>query len=299
MDLNFWQAILDADCAVPSGYTAAGLTPELVGYFGSTDMHLREDIGFEVLAEWLAVDANYTPAELRDLAAQMRAKLRVGLGETGTDTVFTRSVAALILGKIVDADTRREFLSAEELRGWLGQSLDYYLAERDLRGYVPVKGWAHCMAHTSDLLMSFARNPRAASPELERILDAVAARLAVPADRVWHYLEDERLSFAVMTALHRNLLGMEFLTGWLDRIAHPPGASPWRAVFADDERLYAHQNSRQFLRALYFQLTFDIRAPRWYADPAPFNAPIALRDELLPAVLAAVRAMDLGFYSVP
>jgi hypothetical protein len=30
MDKAFWQAVLDADSAVPAGYTVAGLTPELL-----------------------------------------------------------------------------------------------------------------------------------------------------------------------------------------------------------------------------------------------------------------------------
>ena len=41
MDKAFWHAVLDADGAVPEGYTAAGLTPELLEYLGSTDPFLR------------------------------------------------------------------------------------------------------------------------------------------------------------------------------------------------------------------------------------------------------------------
>jgi hypothetical protein len=51
------------------------------------------------------------------------------------------------------------------------------------------------------------------------------------------------------------------------------------------------------LYSLYFQLTLGVRPPPWYNDVSFFIGTPALRDELLPLVLGALRALDPGFYA--
>ncbi len=227
MDTGFWQSIVDADFALPRDCSAADLTPQLISFLSSTDPLLRDDFGFSILATWLDRGGYYSPDQLRQLGAAMIRNLSIGLGETETDTVFGRTFSTLILGKVVDADNCQPFLSADEVHAWLDQALAYVRSERDVRGFVPVKGWAHAVAHMADLLMYLARNRHVGERHLEQIVESIGGRMAEPVPYMYRALEDERMAFAMMVALQRELLTPEFLGAWVDRLAHRWSGSQW------------------------------------------------------------------------
>ena len=217
----------------------------------------------------------------------MLANLHVGLGETHTDHVFLRSFSALVLMEIVSCDNEMHVLATADVRAYLEAGLTYLAGERDLRGYVPEKGWAHAVAHTADLLLMLAKNRYLATPDLERILDGIAAKLRERVAHVYLHAEDERLAYAVMGALGRDLLDMSFLRPWLDRLAHQQNGRPWKpGDITAYEGACGYVNVRAFLRSLYFQLALAAN-------------PLARAPELLPAVADALRAMDFGFYALP
>ena len=121
MHKAFWQAVLNADGAVPEGYTAAGLTPELLEYLGSTDPFLRDEVAFEVLAAWITRDGLYAPDELRALGNTLAHNLTIGLGQQNDDSIFLRSFSALVLDKVIEADNWRPSLDEAEIRRWMEQ----------------------------------------------------------------------------------------------------------------------------------------------------------------------------------
>ena len=142
MDTSFWQAIVDIDFAAPCGSSVADLTPQLISFLSSTDPQLRDTFGFPILAIWIDRGGYYTPAQLGEVGAPMIHHLSAGLGESETDTVFGRAFSALILGKVIDADNRQFFLSADEVHDWLNQALGYIQAECDVRSVIPGNGGA-------------------------------------------------------------------------------------------------------------------------------------------------------------
>jgi len=297
MDTSFWQSIVDADFAVPDGSSVTDLTPQLVSFLGSSDSQLRDAFGFPILAVWIDRGGYYSPDQLRELGAQMIHNMAVGLGESETDTVFGRAFSALILGKIIDADNRQSFLSADEVHEWLDHALAYVQGERDVRGFVPHKGWAHAVAHMGDLLMYLARNQHIGVLQLEQIVENIGGRMVEPAPYVYRTLEDERMAYAVTVALQRELLTPAFLSTWVDRLAHRWNGSEWSTTIMVDETANAYHNTRQFLRSLYFQLLVGIQAPFWYSDPTPFEHIPSVRETLLNQIIAGLRVMDLGFYA--
>jgi hypothetical protein len=184
MERAFWQSVAEAEYALPSGHALADLTEELLGYLGSTDAGLRDDVALTTLAAW--IDAgHYTAAELRSIAARMARNLRQGLGESGSDTVFLRSFSALILGSVIDCDNAHAFLEPGEARQILDQALDYLAGERDLRGFVAGKGWAHSAAHTADLLTYLARSRHLRAGELRQIVGAIADKVLAPIEHIY------------------------------------------------------------------------------------------------------------------
>ena len=75
------------------------------------------------------------------MGAQMAHNLTVGIGESGTDTVFLRAFSALILATVIFRDEQCEagivegssFLSEDEVRGWFEQGLTYLEREGPAR----------------------------------------------------------------------------------------------------------------------------------------------------------------------
>ncbi len=191
--------------------------------------------------------------------------MTVGLGEHGTDTVLLRSFSALTLAEIVYYDCEHPLLSESQLRQLLEDGLAYFLAERDLRGHEAGTGWMHAVAHGSDLLAVLALHDVLQGADLERIMEAIATKVAPPVPHVYLYNEDQRMVRAVLWTLQRNLLTMDFLSNWLDQIAHyegkPVGVETFLALLdrkipAIANRTYMSilHNTKQFLRSLYFHL---------------------------------------------
>jgi hypothetical protein len=284
MDRSFWRVIANDENALPQGEWVAELTPELLGWLGSTDAELRDEFAYRILAAWIE-RGQYAPDQLRTMAKQMTANLEAGLGEEGTDSVFLRTYSVLILMEIVALDNASQFLERNDLEGFLETALGYLRRERDLRSYVAGPGWANAVGHTADLLMMLARSPHLGAAELQRILDGIAERLLTPAPVVFVHHEDERLAYAVLNVLRRDLVDRPQLAAWLDRFAAPPGKDSWRSAFASEGETAARVNVSAFLRALYFQVLLT--------EIPPPDA-----RETLEGILGALKRADIGFYDL-
>ncbi|NTV36537.1 MAG: DUF2785 domain-containing protein, partial [Anaerolineaceae bacterium] len=261
MDANTLQAIIDNSCQVPAGETISGLTPMLMTGLGSADSDLREN-SLTVLDEWIEM-GKYQPNELIKIGDQMAMNITTGLGESGTDSVFLRAFSALILGTVVTFDEKlfekgQSFLPSDVFMSWFEASLEYYAGEKDFRGHLPEKGWAHSIAHGGDLLQELSRCRFLKREHLESIMNVVANKFTSPADLPLLYDEDERNSRVVITCMLRDLLDIEFMTGWVDQIVHADGGN-WRAAYLEAKTNNARVNAKVFLRSLYFMLKFGMR----------------------------------------
>ena len=284
MDRSFWRVIANDENALPQGEWVAELTPELLGWLGSTDPELRDEFAYRILAAWIE-RGQYASEQLRTMAKQMTANLEAGLGEHGTDTVYLRTYSVLVLMEIVAFDNASPFLDQADLEGFLEAALGYLLRERDLRSWVPGPGWANAIGHTADLLMMLARSPHLGVTEMQRILDAIADRLLTPAPVVFVHHEDERLAYAALNVLRRNLIDRGWLVAWLDRFTAAPGQESWRSAYASEAESAARANVTAFLRSLYFQLILT-------ESPPPDTQRVS------DAVLVTIRRSDIGFYDL-
>jgi hypothetical protein len=284
MDRSFWRVIANDENALPQGEWVAELTPELLGWLGSTDPELRDEFAYRILAAWIE-RGQYGNEQLRTMAKQMTANLEAGLGEEGTDSVFLRTYSVLILMEIVAFDNANPFLDQADLDGFLEAAIGYLRRERDLRSWVPGPGWANAVGHTADLLMMLARSPHLGANELERILDAVADRLLTPTPVVFVQHEDERLAYATLNVLRRDLVDRARLVAWLDRFTAAPGEDSWRRAFSSPASSAARVNVTAFLRSLFFQVILTESPP-----------PDAQKTS--DAVLVTLRRADIGFYDL-
>ena len=166
MKLSEILSIVENDYTVPEGEDYHSFTSDLEIQLGSPDTDIREN-SMEILYKWI-VKGTYTDAELLEIGNQMVTNFSKGLGETETDSVFLRSFSALVLGGVINVDTmfsegkikgRKSFLTKEILDKWLDKTIEFFLGEQDLRGYILDKKWAHSLAHCSDLFIYFSHSP--------------------------------------------------------------------------------------------------------------------------------------------
>jgi Protein of unknown function (DUF2785) len=252
MDREFWRGVLEAEGAFPAGHDLEQLTDELLGFLSSGDPELRDEFGFSILGNWIYVRHLYSPDRLRSMISNLKAGLHVGLGESGTETVFGRSFSALILSVIADYDLDHSFLNGEELFELLQDGLHYFHLEQDWRGFVINQGWAHSVAHTADLLSNLARNPKLDADGLERILNAVAVKLTTPDSPILAHHEASRLAVAANNVISRGLLAPKMLHAWLDGM--PDTLHPRSQSDLECGDVAARANCEAFLSSLYLLL---------------------------------------------
>ena len=283
MERSFWREVIDNRYRLPEGYTLEEsleeLTVELVGYLSSTDPELRDSFAYNVLARWIIIYGHYNSNELRTMIEWLLPGLGTGLGEQNTDTVFLRSYAALILSLIAYRDVQTNFLEDAEVRSLLDRARHYLLAEQDLRGYVPEKGWANACGNCADLLKYLARNPLLEVPDLTRILDSISDKLTSTTSVVHQHDEDDRLAQVVLSVLRRDMMTVYELTNWLNRFLDWKNSQGDTQVFNEVYQITYH-NIKGFLRSLFCYMEA--------ASQLPVEA-----DDFIPELLGAIRVFSL------
>jgi hypothetical protein len=248
MDKLFWVSLVKNSYVVPAGHTVASLTDELFALSASIDPELRDTIGLEVFFHWLD-GGLFSSEQIGSFIPRLLANLRVGLGEVEGDSVFLRSFSALWLSLIVQNDQKKPSLTEEQIALILEAALVYLPEERDLRGLVPVKGWAHAIAHCADLFAALARSPHTHAKDHVRILNCMADKLKDSRNWVYLYGEDSRLCLAAVAVFMRGTLSIQEVKTWLVSLS-----ADWNNSWSEEGRARAFLNGRNFLRALYWKM---------------------------------------------
>jgi len=271
---GYWGQVLSQRFDVPSDRPLDDLTAELTGLLGSVDPTERLEVAVPVLLAW--IDRGVYDHLLLGLGDGIAAGLAAGLGETEGPSVFRRAGSALVLAACIDRDTERNLLGPAAILGWGDRVMTWLLREADVRAFVPGRGVAHAVAHGADALGALARSHHVGRLELTVVLDVVADRLlTAPGGRLLGS-EVDRLAETVLHVLRRDLVGLDVLEPWVNRLAADarpraagPLEDPWRAGV----------DAQAFLRALHLQLAL---AP----DPPEVRA------DLLLVLIAALRATN-------
>ncbi len=234
-----------------------------------------------MLATW--IERGVYDDLLRGLGDGMAAGLRRGLGETGTDSVFRRSFSALILAECIARDNERPLVPGGKVLEWGDRLASWLLAERDIRGFVPRKGWAHAIAHGADAIGILAASPHVGGAELIVLLDVIGERVACPVDVPFGAGEPDRLAAATLAVLRRERVGIDSLEMWLVQLVD--GARRRRrgetvGLTTDPYRFTGNLDA--YLRALYLQLALGPQPP-------------AVRADLLLLLVDALRALSPHF----
>jgi len=269
-----WIALAKGGFAVPAGETAAGLLVEMNPLLASPDPVLRDEVAYSAAERWILRDKAVAPDDLRRLIPLWAANLDDGLGTAGDDRIFKRSFSALCLSLIAAREAGSPFLTADEGRRLLDRLLDYFVRERDVRGFDPVRGWMHAPAHTADALKFLARSHHFTTGDLTRLLEAVRTRLATT-DAVFAWGENDRIAWALHAAVRRPDADVTALESWAARWVDDHRALWANGPLVDPVRFARVENAKQVLRSLVAILSME-QSPPPTAEKARLAAVTAL-----------------------
>ena len=283
MPSGFWEQVVADGLKVPQERSLVEMTEDLTRMLGDSDPEVRDGIAFPTMATW--IDEGVYDDLLVGLGDGMCHGLDIGLGEVETDTVFRRSFSALMLTECIDRTTRAALGGPDVVLRWGDKIMSWYSRERDLRGFVPGKGWAHAVAHGADALGALARSPVMGRLELTVILDVIGDRLLMPTDAFFVCGEGDRLAYATMHLLRRDVLGIDVLEPWVARLA--AGAVGRGSIHRNPYLVSG--NVQSYLRSLHLQLSLS---------SASSGHP-AVRSDLLLVLADALRSTNPAYFTPP
>ena len=218
---------------------------------GSSDPELRDELIYATLAQWLDEKKYFDDAELNRIleVCLNEQHLTFRLGESGDDSVFTRSFSSLVIACLLRRHRDTPFLTAQGIGTVKARMLEYLLQEKDHRGLTE-HGWAHAVAHAADVLDELAQCAELSEKDLEDILNTIAKLAASPLS-VYICDEEERLTYAVKTVFENEKMTEPVLTSWLMEFGSLARHCPGHGA-AEGYRCFV--NLKHFLRALYFEL---------------------------------------------
>jgi Protein of unknown function (DUF2785) len=241
----------------------------LVHCLAEPDPVLRDDVAFDALQTWMRAGLLDRPT-LHTLRSGLMAMLAAPADAAG----FRQPFAALVLAEVARVDRLQPWLSADERDGLVAQAARYLAGVQDLRGFDPVEGWRHGVAHGADLMLQLALNPALQRDQALVMLQAIASQVRPAGEHAWRYGEPARLAAPVFHLARREWLQADDWQRWFDGLTRrPPGETG-----VTPASLARRHNLQAFLAVLYTTVQES-------AAPEP-------RERLLPALRQALRAPD-------
>ena len=223
------------------------LALDLVACLGSTDPTLRDGIAFEALAAWMR-GKQLTPATV----GAIRDRLVAQLAPDHPDPAgVQRPFAVLTLAEVARVDRVEQFMTDQQLQQLVDAGTRYLRSVRDYRGFDEREGWRHGVAHSSDLMLQLAVNPRITQPQLDQMLAAIATQIAPAGEHSYTYGEGERLAQAVFYIAKRKLHTTDEWRKWFEQVSAPAPLANWGDAWISQRGIAKHHNTMQFLTTLY------------------------------------------------
>lgn len=228
----------------------------MLHHIGSTDPELRDQLIYTLFYRFIIEDEQLTNEQLTDLFnTTLKYHLFHGIGETASDTVFTRSFSTLLIALILYRDRQQGFLSEPNLEMLKAKLLAYLDCEVDTRGYVPGKGWAHAIAHVADTFDELALHPHLDETEFVEILEALWDKVMFPT--AYLHDEDERLLNPIFALLERGMDEHEIV---VLLYGLPAQLSSQKQQLEPEQYWHVVHNVKTFLKSFFVKL-YDTNRP--------------------------------------
>jgi hypothetical protein len=236
--------------SIPDDTDKYELALEMLENIGSIDPELRDELILELLSDMI-VENQLTDGEVKSLLELLLSEkhLFYNIGKIDDDSVFNRAFTLLITEAMLCRHNQNEdkLFTEEEIKRICAEVIKYTIQEKDVRGYVEIKGWAHSAAHTGDVFANLAQCTEIKNPELIAILEAIKDKVCI---NYYAYInnEDERLICAVIEIIKKELLNDEEFTNWIKSFEDVQ----MTGKYPEDHNLIS--NRKNFLSSLYFRL---------------------------------------------
>lgn len=228
----------------------------MLHHIGSTDAELRDQLIYTLFYRFIIEDEQLANEQLIYLFNMtLKYHLFHGIGETSSDTVFTRAFSTLLIALILYQDRQQGFLSETNLEMLKAKLLAYLDCEIDTRGYVPTKGWAHAIAHVADAFDELVLHPHLDETEFVEILEALWDKVMFPT--VYLHDEDERLLNPIFALLERGMDEHEIVV-LLDGL--PAQLSAQKQQLEPEHYWHVVHNMKTFLKSFFVKL-YDANRP--------------------------------------
>lgn len=226
------------------------LIQSMLHHIGSTDAELRDQLIYTLFYRFIIEDNHLTNEQLTDmLHTTLKYHLFHGIGETASDTVFTRAFSTLLIALIVYQDRQQRFLSETDINMLMAKLLAYLDCEIDTRGYVPEKGWAHSIAHVADAFDELALHPHLDETEFGEMLEALWNKVMMPT--VYMHDEDDRLLNPIFALLQRGMDEHELIVLLEDL---PARLSAQKQQLEPEHYWHVVHNVKTFLKSFFVKL---------------------------------------------
>ncbi|WP_214695330.1 DUF2785 domain-containing protein [Exiguobacterium sp. s160] len=225
----------------------------MVQHIGSPDGELRDRLIYTMFFRLINEQKDIEIDKMSELLeTSVEFLLFQGIEETNSDDVFTRTFTTLLIALILHRDLEENFLTEEQFKRTTTALIRYLTLEKDTRGYVNGKGWAHSIAHAADAADELIANPKLNQKLFPELFNSIIVQV-MRSDILAHD-EDERLINPLLRLLERGM-DSEIILRHVEQL---PSLLEERKPYLDDERYwYVVHNVKTFFKSLYVRLSED------------------------------------------
>ncbi|MDQ0350414.1 hypothetical protein J2R98_000217 [Alkalibacillus filiformis] len=223
---------------------------------GSVDPELRDTLIYNKFGK-LILGNHLSTQQVEHILSVCLDNLFWKIGERSSDSVFTRSFSALVIALILNYNRQKQIISDQLIHHSVNSSIKYLKLEKDTRGYVTGKGWAHSIAHGADLLTEAIKHPHFNQALSSQCLEAIKLCIFKENTTNTPYIDDEeeRLVF-IMEALKEKGITEQKVYTWVLEIEQQLDD-----IFQNEGHslnfFWKRNQVVNFLRSYYFRLLYN------------------------------------------
>jgi hypothetical protein len=221
----------------------------MLQYIGDTDAELRDDLIYETFCEWICEKEYFNGEELLHILSILldEKHLFYHIGNDEDDTVFTRTFSVLVIVLIIFQHRKKPFIAHDLFIKIKDNLIRYYEEERDLRGFLGEKGWAHGAAHGADAMDELIQCEESDEVVYQQVLGAIQ-KVLFNGKYSFSNEEDERITRVILRIIKRNCMSNKSLSNWIEGLSQ---CCDWEK---DRNQYVTRINTKNFIRCLYFKL---------------------------------------------
>ncbi|KOP67360.1 hypothetical protein AMS62_20520 [Bacillus sp. FJAT-18019] len=244
---SFLRDVRDNNYKIPEGTDIDQVVHAMIQNIGTIDDELRDKLIYGTLHRWIMNEELSIELVRKVLYITLDDDhLFCGIGDIDQDTVLTRSFSALFIPLAFHYNDIFNYLTEQEYEYIYSRMRKYFELEKDYRGYILDKGWAHSIAHAADGLSSISSASYYSEKHLLVILELIREKACVSN---YYFINDEdvRMAAVVVQIVKRNILKEDILINWvqqlgcIERLAYP-------------QYDILRGNIKNLLRSVYFKL---------------------------------------------